>query len=507
VKVFSEHRIGNYAVETDFYWKYGPAARDLLQGRVDIANYDSKGWGYPAVVALVSIFGLDPFRAAQILALLSAAVAAWLVFHTHRRLVGTGAALGSLLLLLGNETFLVNTYEVGTDMFFFAVAMGAIALLLARERPSILAIAGSGLLAGWAFSTRYNGLFLLPGALAMLTFLDAARPPIRKRIVRCGVWVAAFVVAALPWLAVNAIHTGNPLTNTNYLNVGYEVYGQGNWESFFYGGDRKITSFADVVMLDPAKFAGVMVGNVWGHIREDLTDLIPALWGALAVLGAILMLRDRPGRRTASFMLFWVLYFLTLIPVFYGTRFSLPLLAAYTLLAAWPFVSPTVGGMFAGAERTFLVRALLLLGLWIGPAIGAYRAVQDPQNPESLTAGPYEILPATDFLRENGKGEGLLARKPHAAYLAHMRFVPIPGVDSPAALHDVAVKERARYVLVSGAEMSMRAAMRSFATGAEIPGFARVYESPGALVFEVREMPRVPAGGAPRPLGTDPSGH
>ncbi|HEU5311806.1 MAG TPA: hypothetical protein VFV24_10165, partial [Candidatus Eisenbacteria bacterium] len=81
VKIFTEHRIGNYAVETDFYWKYGPAARDLLQGRVDIANYDSKGWGYPAVVALFSLPGLDPFRAAQILALLSALAAAWLVFH------------------------------------------------------------------------------------------------------------------------------------------------------------------------------------------------------------------------------------------------------------------------------------------------------------------------------------------------------------------------------------------------------------------------------------------
>lgn len=506
VKVFSEHRIGNYAVETDFYWKYGPAARDLLQGKVDIANYDSKGWGYPAVVALFSAPGLDPFHAAQILAILSALVAAWLVFHTHRRLVGASAAVGSLLLLLGNETFLVNTYEVGTDMFFFAVAMGAIALLFAGERPSMRAILGSGLLAGWAFSTRYNGLFLLPGAVATLLFLDRAGLARRDRVARAGVWVAAFLAAAIPWLVVNAVHTGNPLTNTNYLNVGYEVYGQGNWEKFFYGGDRKITSFADVVMLDPGKFAGVMARNVWGHLRQDLTDLMPVVWGLLAAAGALLMLRDRPGRGTASYMVFWALYFLTLVPVFYGTRFSLPLLAAYTLLAAWPVVSPALGGVLAGAERAFPVRALLFVGLWIVPAIGAFRFVQDPQNPESVTAGPYEILSAADFLRSNGAGEGLLARKPHVAYLAKMRFIPIPAIDSPAALHDVAVKERARYVLVSGAEMSMRTAMRPFATGAEIPGFALAYESPGALVFEVREMPRIPSGAAPSSSSTGTPG-
>lgn len=498
VKALTEHRIGNYAVETDFYWKYGPAARDLLQGRVNIANYDSKGWGYPAVVALFSLPGLDPFRAAQILALLSAVAAAWLVFHAHRRLVGAGAALGSLLLLLGNETFLVNTYEVGTDMFFFAVAMGSIALLLARERPSWVAIAGSGLLAGWAFTTRYNGLFLLPGALVLLLGLDPGRPSFRKRLERSASWAAAFFFAALPWLVVNAIHTGNPLTNTNYLNVGYEVHGQGNWEQFFYGGDRKINSFADVVMLDPGKFAGVMARNIAGHLRQDLTVLLPVLWGVLAGVGGLLLLRDRPGgRRTTAYAIFWGLYFLTLVPVFYGARFSLPLLAAYALLAAWTFVSPTLGRPLAGAERSVPLRALLLVGLWIGPAMEAYRAVEDPRNPEGLAAGPYEILPAAEFLRANAKGEGLLARKPHAAYLAEMRFVPIPAVESPAALHEVARRERASYVLVSAAEMSMRAAMRAFATGAEIPGFAMVYESPGALVFEVREMPAVPPVGAP----------
>jgi Dolichyl-phosphate-mannose-protein mannosyltransferase len=494
VKIFTEHRIGNYAVETDFYWKYGPAARDLLQGRIDIANYDSKGWGYPAVVALFSIPGIDPFRAAQILGLLSALVAAWLVFHTHRRLVGAGAALGGLLLLLGNEFFLVNTYEVGTDMFFFAIAMGSIALLLARERPSWVAIACSGLLAGWAFSTRYNGLFLLPGALAAIVLLDAWRTEMRTRLVRAAAWTGAFVVAALPWLVVNAMHTGNPLTNTNYLNVGYEVYGQGNWEQYFYGGDRKITSFADVVMHDPGKFAGVMARNIVGHLRQDLGVLLPGLWGVLTVIGALLMLRDRPGRRVASYALFWVLYFFTLVPVFYGTRFSVPLLALYTLLAAWPFVSLTLGRLLQGVERTFPVRALLLVGLWIGPTLDAYRWVQDPQNPESLSAGPYSVLPATEYLREHGKGKGLMARKPHAAYLANMRFVLIPAVGSPAALHEAAMKERAGYVLVSGPEMAMRSVMREFATGAEIPGFTLVYESDGALVFEVVDAPVPPSG-------------
>src|SRR6185503_1959556 len=210
------------------------------------------------------------------------------------------------------------------------------------------------------------------------------------------------------------------------------------------------------------------------------------LWGACALLGGILFAtRERPERRTVAYAAFWALYFLTLVPVFYGTRFSLPLVAFYGLLAAWPFVSPWLGRSIQGVEGSFPLRAFLFLALWVGALFHTYQAVGNPQNPEGLRAGPHEIVDAVGYLQTHAAGEALLARKPHAAFLAHMRFVPIPTVDSPAALHDVAVKERARYLLISAAELQMRAALRSFATGEEIPGFRRVYESQGALVYEV----------------------
>lgn len=485
VRALTEHRIGNYAVETDFYWKYGPAARDLLHGIVRIENYDSKGWGYPLAVALVSLFGFDPFRAAQILALACAALVGWLTYRLHRSLLGPGVALGGLLLLLTNSTFLANTYEVGTDMFFFAVVLGSMVFLLRSGSPGGWAILFSGILGGWAFSTRYNGLFLWPGALSLLLFLKTAECSATERLRRAGVWTAGFCAAALPWLIVNAVHTGNPLTNSNYVNVGYAVYGEGNWEKFFYGGHRSIRSFADVVLLDPPRFIGAMLKNVVEHLRRDLTELLPWLWGALAALGGVLLLRERPGRRVAGFMLLWAFYFLTLVPVFYGARFSLPLLSGYLLLAAWPFSSGLVGQPIRSLEHSFPLRTFTFLVFWVVTASSAYQWCEDPQNAEALRAGPHEILPAVSYLRDHASGEALLARKPHAAYLATMRFVPIPGLGSPVELHAFAVKEDARYLLVSGAELAMRAAIRPFASGGDIPGFSRVFESPGALVYAV----------------------
>ncbi|HYR53047.1 MAG TPA: hypothetical protein VET83_10600, partial [Candidatus Dormibacteraeota bacterium] len=134
LQAFTIHRLGNYAVETDFYWKYGPAAQALRQGRMLIEHFDSKGWGYPLVVAAFSWLGLDLFRAGQVIGLLSACVTAFCVFRIHRKLLGSALAFLTLLLLLGNLTFITNTYQVGTDMFFFAILIASIALLLALPR-------------------------------------------------------------------------------------------------------------------------------------------------------------------------------------------------------------------------------------------------------------------------------------------------------------------------------------------------------------------------------------
>ena len=488
-QAFTFHRMGNYGVETDFYWKYGPAARGLTHGAIEIQHYDSKGWGYPATVAVVSLLGFEMFRAGQIVALLSALLALWLLYRLHRSLFDPGVALAGLVLVAGNATFLMNTYEVGTDMFFLAMVLASIALLLRSGTPGWRAIAASGLLGGWAFSTRYNGLFLLPGVLALFMLVRVPPGPMRVQWRRSGLWVAGFVLGALPWLWINAAHTGNPLSNSNYVNVGYAVYGEGNWEKFFYGGGRKINSFLDVVMLDPGRFAGAMAKNVVEHVRRDLFELLSPPWGVLAMIGTLLLVTgDRPNRRVVGYLIFGALGFLSLVPVFYGTRFSLPLLPFYAALATWPLLSPRLTALFGGLERAFPARAFVYLLIAAPVAFAAIAWTDDADNPEALRAAPYELSPAIQFLGENARAgsDALIARKPHAAFMANLRFVPIPEVANLDSLRAVAGRERARLLLVSGTEIRFRPALRPLAEPVvEIPGYRRIFESPGALVYEV----------------------
>ncbi len=495
-EAFTLHRLGNYGVETDFYWNYGPAAAALKQGRVLIEHFDTKGWGYPLVVAAFSFLGLDLFRAAQLIGVLSACAVAWCVFRVHRRILGSTLAFLSVLLLLGNATFVVNVYEVGTDMFFFALVAGSIALILGSERRGWMAIAASGLLAGWALSTRYNGLFLWPATvIAMVAILDRELPA-GARWKNAAVWSGGFLLAAAPWLFVNAAHTGNPLTNSNWTNVGFSVYGQGNWERFFYGGGRKIHSFADVVRLDPGRFARAMVSNTFDHLKRDLTELLPWLWGLFAAAGLLFVAISRRMRLWGPYLLCGLLYFLTLIPVFYGARFSLPMLAFYSALAIAPFGWDRVTELASGIERRFPVRIVVFAILWMPGAIAAHAKTHDPQNPEAIQAGPYETLEAAEYLKAHAQGLTLFARKPHVAFLSGMRFAPIPESDSPEALHRAARSAGAGYLLVSGAEMALRAGVRPLAEpDARVPGFRRVFESAGALVYEVLPDSAGPAPG------------
>jgi len=63
----------------------------------------------------------------------------------------------------------------------------------------------------------------------------------------------------------------------------------------------------------------------------------------------------------------------------------------------------------------------------------------------------------------------------------------LPDVPTPDSLRAALIRERTRYVLISGIEFSTRPAARTLASSpTPPPGWERVFESQGALVFAVR---------------------
>src|SRR5512134_3580958 len=106
-----------YTVETDLIGAYIPAAQGLRQGEVRAEHFQSKGFGYPLLLAVTArLSGDDYFLAAKLLNVASSAVGAAFTYLLFRGFLGAEAGVFVLVGLLFNPTFVRVAVEAATDM-------------------------------------------------------------------------------------------------------------------------------------------------------------------------------------------------------------------------------------------------------------------------------------------------------------------------------------------------------------------------------------------------------
>ena len=113
---FIYHTIGNYGVETDFYWKYLPNAQLIQHGIIPIDSV--MGPVYPMILAVFGLVVPDLFSAARLINILSASATLLFTYKLLQSLFRSDLALVVTLMLSVNLAFVLFTYTVGTDMFF-----------------------------------------------------------------------------------------------------------------------------------------------------------------------------------------------------------------------------------------------------------------------------------------------------------------------------------------------------------------------------------------------------
>src|SRR5262245_54382935 len=98
VVTFGFHPIPLYSVESDVVGTYIPAARDLAHGRMRAELYQSKGFGYPLLLAgAARLTGGEYFVASKIVNVAAGFAGAIFTFLLFRGLLG--AAGGAFVLL------------------------------------------------------------------------------------------------------------------------------------------------------------------------------------------------------------------------------------------------------------------------------------------------------------------------------------------------------------------------------------------------------------------------
>jgi len=489
VVVFGLHSTPSYGVETDLLGDLVPTARALRAGRIVAENFEFKGPGYPLMLAAVGTLGWGDWIAARVLNVASAAAGAWFAFLVARRFAGPQAGLFVLLGLFLNPVWLRAGVEAGTDMPAFALSLAATWLVMSgRGRWSWFA---SGLVAGYALLTRYNAAFLpAAAAIVLATAPDPAGHPqgkLRAFGARFGLYIAGFVLPLAAWAFASRAVAGTVLHNRNYLNIAFEIYGQGlNWDMFWTNAAGRFHSLLDVLLLDPGRAARVLARNAASHWLLDIRTLVPIGLGIPAVVGMLLVWPRRSG--ALGIAAHFVLAYLVLTTVFYAPRFFLYLIPFYllgtsSLLFHFPaglrgFLVPRSSPDRESRRRKPLraPRRRAAAGAppkptatqarrWQAPlrwgiatvllAISGWLAVKDVG--ELIRSAPDEVRDAAEILRRRGpSGARVMARKPHVPYFAGMDYVAMPEVGTLLEVVHSGRETRSDYLFFSGLETSLR---------------------------------------------------
>jgi 4-amino-4-deoxy-L-arabinose transferase-like glycosyltransferase len=503
------HRIGDHGVETDFYGGLVQESRQIAHGELPVDRF--KGPVYGLVLAALSVPVRESFTAAVILSLLSAALVLYFTTKIVLRLFGPHAAILTVLGVAVNAQFVKYSYTASTDMLFNLWMVASAYLLLRREEPDRGSLLLAGLLAGLAYLTRYAGVALLCWAPVAILLILGWRLPWKRRLVITSCFLAAALALIVPWAVYCKLRAGSFVVNDNYLNVVFGMYGDThtNWEQFWAREAGRFHSFADVALRDPGLFLRRTATNLFVHpffdmgfkvseagepvqLPRALLSLMHPVLGVLAVPGFVWWILSRPNRRQVAYVALSAAYFAMLLPVFYGSRFSLFLAPAYVLLAAlfllklpWRRL-----GRSGGITRGFIIAAVLVF-----VAIDSGKAIRG-----DIGNGPMVVLTMRDTLRARHisleGGAIVVARKPHIAYYLNLQYRAFPDARTTPELMADLSRMNARYLYYGPIEWLVRPQFRFLLDpGKAPPGLVPVLAlvtyptTDPAVLYEVEPTP------------------
>jgi len=455
------HPVGDYSTETDFYGSYALGAEALRTGHFDPSRYGAYGPVYELALAAVGLVCRDLFAAAKLVSLASAAAILVLSWDLVARRFGARAAFWLVSLLAMSPTFGRYAISACGDMLGAAWMMACMWVLLSKRVPAKAAGAAlAGMFAALGALTRYNLLCLLPAGLVVL-LLERGQ----ARWTASGAFLAAFLALAVPFTL--AAMSGGHLPGETLMR-----------DASFYLGDSPSLELERRIgggggRMDPR------VGGSWGlvakrfaagvpsHLVGDAKTLLGWPVAGLVLVGLVGLAASRRLAVLAPFAAFAAFGFMALAPVYYSDRYSLSILPLYLLPAV---------AMLGIAGRN-AAGALTILAI----AAGGYSARESFQLQAYVARSvPTEALESARVLRRiAGKGERIMARKAHIAWLAGLDPVLMPDSPSLDSLASYCRTRDVRWIYFSWLEGRLRPQFRYLLdTTATLPGLTVVHVTP-----------------------------
>lgn len=445
------HVIGDYEVETDFYWTYAPITENILKGNIVIDDF--KGPGYPFIIALGKLILSDLFKSGILISTLSAGLILLITYLFYEKVFSGELALLITFALLCNTAFVRYSYTVSTDMVFTVLILSIIYLCLKNENLGIVNIIICSLLSGIAFLIRYNAVSIILAFIVIIFLIP--KIPLYSRILKLLVYLISTLFFLIPWFFYLHTNTGKFFYHKNHLNMAYEMYGKDvvSWDQWWLNESHRFQSFYDVLIYNPMVLLQRLLFNFVEHLSNDLFWFLGILWGILCIGGFYISLRYGLFKAQLRFIIFCAIYFIFLVPFFYSDRFSLPLLPFYIYFVIL-FILWLLNKFKAVLTSPYVILVLLLVY-----GVSLHRTIS--YNAKHINSGPIEVLEVAEvyktFINDSRKSDNtVIARKPHIAYYLNMRFYPLPDVENVDELLEYCRINKINYIFISPVETALR---------------------------------------------------
>ena len=449
------HKVGDYGVETDFFWNYVPEAKNFINGNLIIDPF--RGPFYPIILGILNLIFYNYFVTGIILGIFSASLVIFLVYELIRKLFSPLSAFFVVALLSVNPIFVQYSYSAGTDMLFNALATATLYFFFKDNKLNYQNLIIVSILAGLSYLTRYNGVFLF-GFVFIILFVNYWDLSWVKRVKTSMIFISVFTLTFAPWGIFCFIKKGSFFYNENYKNIAYEVFGKGTiaWDQFWFEHSNSYSSLFGVIAMNPIKFFQTMIGNIAENFWSDMNGLMGIYVGAFTILGLILFFLTKPltnwKSRVNGYYLANTFFFSLLLLIFYSDRFALFLIPVYAVLAVQPFLN----------DKFILYKKIpIQLGYFIVSLMVILTLSKSISfNSSRINSGPKDLIELKDWYNKNipieMRGKKLAARKPHAAYYLGMQFYLLPAADSYSEIIEQLKKNNVDYLYLNPTETGLR---------------------------------------------------
>ncbi|MFX0137038.1 MAG: glycosyltransferase family 39 protein [Candidatus Hodarchaeota archaeon] len=459
------HEMGGYDVETDFYGSYAIAAKHILEGKSYEDPYH--GPGYPCVLALGSLLFHDMFLTGKIISIISGLLFGIFTYKVIKNIFNSRIAFFTVLILLIN--ILPYPVVVGTDIFFAFLVTLSIYFIFKNRQPSNLNIILGGLVAGYAYLTRYDAIFLILSVAFSFFIINPKRISWRQGFKSVFIFCSTFFIVALPLLIINYMKYGNPLFNLTYLNMAsnfYDIKGVSTAESL-NAASVKFDSFLAVLFYDPIRFIiGVIQNAYYGHFQNVVFNVLRFPLYLFTVPGTVLLMK-RSNKSQLSYFTIPVFGFLLLSLSIFHERYYLPFLPFLILFSLYFLFyykenfeksESSIKKLMSFSNLSYVLVVLFLLPACVR------------ETKKYINSEPTELLEISQLLREKAiPSDIIIARKPHLGYLSHVQSIYFPEVDSLGELLKYAKENKATYLLYSNIEAEMRPQLKILLEPEKVP--------------------------------------